>query len=76
MYALVNPYWRMTKINQYHKAIISQLKINLKNIYETGFKTDTKIKRTESPQITPHTYSQLVYNKEGKNIEWRNDTLQ
>ena len=52
----------MTKVNQYHKAIISQLKINFKK-YDTGFKTDTKINRTESPKITPHTYSQPTTKK-------------
>ena len=31
--------------------------------------------RTESPEISPHTYGQLIWNKEGKKIEWRKDRL-
>ena len=27
--------------------------------------------RTEHPEINPHTYSQLIYNKRDKNIQWR-----
>ena len=27
--------------------------------------------RTESPEINPHTYVQLIFNKGGKNIQWR-----
>ena len=26
--------------------------------------------RTESPQISPHTYGKLIYAKGGKNIQW------
>ena len=31
--------------------------------------------RTKSPEISPHTYGQLINDKEGKNIQWRKDSL-
>ena len=43
--------------------------------YGTGKKDRNRDQwnRTKSPELNPSTYSQLIYNKGGKNIQWRKD---
>ena len=31
--------------------------------------------KVESPELNPHTYSQLISDKGGKNIQWKKDNL-
>ena len=60
--------------------------INLTSVYTTkpqssrqyGIGTKTNIdqwNKTESPEINPCTYGQLIFEKGGKNIQWSKGTL-
>src|SRR3712207_6896317 len=31
--------------------------------------------RIESPELKPHVYGQLIFNKEAKNVQWRKESL-
>ena len=43
--------------------------------YSSGTKKNRSMVKTESPEINPHTYGHLVFDKGGKSMQWRKDNI-
>ena len=56
-------------IRVYHKATV------IKTVWYWHKNRNRSMKWIESPKINPCTYNQLIYNKVGKNIQWRRESV-